>query len=91
MVNFTEPIKSNLSPGQNFIIPTQDDIFTGLSKRKITNQKLEKLFTGENFLPGNENIYVSKKLIIDRKNKLPISTMMLRDKNIARFKSISAD
>lgn len=93
LLNFTRANqKAIAAPGAKFHYSDTGYILLGLVIEKITNKKLEVVLQEKIFTPlAMKKTYMYLRSEPIEKNKLPISTMMLRDKNVTGFKSISAD
>lgn len=80
------------APGGKFHYSDTGYILLGLVIEKITNKKLEVVLQEKIFAPlAMKNTYMYLRSEPSDKTKLPVSTMMLGDKNVTGFKSISAD
>ena len=93
LVNFTRTNQKAIAPpGAKFHYSDTGYILLGLVIEKITNKKLEVVLQEKIFAPlAMKNTYMYLRSEPSDKTKLPVSTMMLGDKNVTGFKSISAD
>jgi len=80
-------------PSEKFHYSDTGFILLGLIIEKITNKSFEKIIQEKIFSPlGMKNSYVYlRSEPIDKSKLAPISTMMLGDKDVTNYKSISAD
>ncbi len=93
LVNFTRTNQRAIAPpGAKFHYSDTGYILLGLIIEKITAKKLEVVLQEKIFTPlVMKNTYMYLRSEPSDKIKLPVSTMMLRDKNVTGFKSLSAD
>jgi D-alanyl-D-alanine carboxypeptidase len=93
LVNFTRTNQKAIAPpGAKFHYSDTGYILLGMVIEKITTKKLEVVLQEKIFTPlAMKNTYMYLRSEPSDKMKLPVSTMMLRDKNVTGFKSLSAD
>ncbi len=93
LINFTRTHQKAVSkPGAKFHYSDTGYILLGLVIEKITAKKLEVVLQEKIFTPlAMKNTYMHLRSEPTDKMKLPVSTIMLGDKNVTGFKSISAD
>jgi D-alanyl-D-alanine carboxypeptidase len=93
LVNFTRTNQKAIAPpGAKFHYSDTGYILLGMVIEKITTKKLEVVLQEKIFTPlAMKNTYMYLRSEPSDKMKLPVSTMMLRDKNVTSFKSLSAD
>lgn len=93
LVNFTRTNQKAIAPpGAKFHYSDTGYILLGMVIEKITTKKLEVVLQEKIFTPlAMKNTYMYLRNEPSDKMKLPVSTMMLRDKNVTGFKSLSAD
>ncbi|MBP7283812.1 MAG: beta-lactamase family protein [Leptospiraceae bacterium] len=93
LLDFTRNNQKALTiPGGKFHYSDTGYILLGLVIEKITNKKFETVLLEKLFLPlGMKNSYMHLRSEPIDKSKLPVSTMMLGNKNVTDYKSISSD
>ncbi len=93
LINFTRTNQKAVSkPGAKFHYSDTGYILLGLVIEKITSKKLEVILQEKIFTPlGMKKTYMHLRSEPSDKSKLPISTLMLGDKDVTGFRSISAD
>jgi D-alanyl-D-alanine carboxypeptidase len=93
LINFTRINQNAVAkPGAKFHYSDTGYVLLGLVIEKITAKKLEVILQEKIFTPlAMKKTYMHLRSEPSDKSKLPISTLMLGDKNVTGFKSISAD